>query len=673
MRMFLIPGHRLSDAVGAARHIAGNIPTRARYRIRTHQKPTNWLSPVRTAFLALGAVAAVVIPNLATSGTASAGLSLPNLSHLLLSRASSSASTALMPKVQSILNPKGTTAPIPTAPSLPTTDAGLMAPISVTAAQSGVSPEVAVTWLYAPTGATATGAVVQLDKVSGAVATLVAQVRCGSCTTATFRNLTFGTAYEARVFPTDANGEGLPATSPTVTPNTICITGACVSLNATEPIGPANHSAAGLLNSLYPVGNDLADAKALETSIYRSSPIEAAKNTYDWSSYGVATSAGAQTIVGLDALWRMDHDNVAPTPWSNWSAYSQWITSTVTNLLATGKEIDYWDIYNEPGGANTYYSATAYASQTPALLLQQFLVAYRAIKAADPAAQVIGPELEYWADYPGQYGASAHTFDMSTFLQFAAANGIQLAAITWHEILNTFGPNPEENTLLPSIIEDHVAQARAIIASLPALGHPKIFITEFGMPEVQKIPGWDVAYLAALTNAGVDEASRSCWGEDCHEPDLDGLLYHNGKNPLPDYFDRVVYASMSGDMLSTASTSDTVSVLGSYNSNTDTVTALVGRGVGCTQNLILCPSDWVDSARGSPIVVSISMTVPWSSGEAHVVLSHISGALPFWPAKSPALTGAVAKIMPAGAGKGVLSFSIPSFADGDAYGITVTH
>jgi hypothetical protein len=349
------------------------------------------------------------------------------------------------------------------------------------------------------------------------------------------------------------------------------------------------------------------------------------------------------------------------------------MSSTVTSLLASGKQINYWDVYNEPGGANTYYSAAAYATETPALLLEQFLVAYRAIKAADPAAQVIGPDLEYWADYPGQWGAQARTFDMATFLKFAANNGIKLAAITWHEIVDNTGPNPEENTLLPATIEDHVAQARALIASLPTLGNPKIFITEFGMPEVQKIPGWDVAYLAALTNAGVAEASRSCWNGDCTLPDLDGLLYSNGVNPLPAFYDRLVYASMSGYMLPTTSTSDTVSALGSFNSVTGTLTGLLGRSVGCTQNLVSCPSGWAESSRGSPIAVKVTVTVPWSSGIAHVLMTDISGAYPQLPARAPVVRGAVATISPAGVGKGTITFTLTNFADGDAYGLTITH
>ena len=81
--------------------------------------------------------------------------------------------------------------------------------------------------------------------------------------------------------------------------------------------------------------------------------------------------------------------------------------------------------------------------------------------AVDPSASVIGPSLAEWGDYPGQWNASSHQFDMVTFLDFAVANNIKLAAISWHEIADNLGPNPTENAVLPVNLADHVAEARA--------------------------------------------------------------------------------------------------------------------------------------------------------------------------------------------------------------------
>jgi hypothetical protein len=362
-----------------------------------------------------------------------------------------------------------------------------------------------------------------------------------------------------------------------------------------------------------------------------------------------------------------------PTPWSDWSSYESWVKTTVSELVASGKQINYWEVYNEPGGNDGYYDTAGYDSETPALLLQQFLVTYQGIKAVDPSAAIIGPSLAYWSDYPGQYSGDDHSFDMVTFLNFAVANDLKLAAISWHEELDNYGPNPEENSLYPATLEDHVAQARALLAARPSLGSPLIFINEYGMPEVQKVPGWDVAYLAALTDAGVNSADRSCWDGDCSAPDLDGLLATNGTSPLPGYFVRQVYAAMAGNMVATTSSSDTVTALASYNSNTGTLTGLVGRGVGCSQNVGDCPSSWTYYSTASAESVMVTITVPWSSGTASVTEADISGALPQLPGSAPAPSSSTDLITPNGSGGGTVSVLIPSFADGDAYGLTVTH
>lgn len=560
-------------------------------------------------------------------------------------------------------------APLPTS-STSTASSGPVptAVTSVTAAQAGTLPDLTVTWVPS---ATATGAAVQLSDVVGGKASYLTQITCGSCTTTTFRALTFGTTYEAAVFPTNANGIGPSVMSPSVTLTTSCTQGACVTLDATSSIGAANHADAGIEDSLGAVGNVAADAAATDLSMWRSfMPI--VPTCCDWYDWDVATGAGAQTTVIMSDLWANANEGEhPPTPWSEWSVYQSWVESTVSELVASGKQINYWEVYNEPGGNDGYYTTAGYNSETPALLLQQFLVTYQAIKAADPSAAVIGPSLAWWSDYPTQFAGDDHSFDMVTFLNYAVANNLQLAGISWHEELNNTGPVPEENSLYPALIEDHVAQARALIAARPSLGNPLIFINEYGMPEVQKIPGWDVEYLSALTQAGVYSAGRGCWDSDCDDPDLDGLLATNGTSPLPDYYDRLVYAAMSGNMLATTSTADSVSALGSYNAATGTITALVGRGVGCSQDTA-CETTFANYKRAAPTSVLVTLTVPWTSGEAHVAESDISGAFPTFPAMAPNPTSLSETIVPTGNGMGTITISIPSFADGDAYGFTVT-
>ncbi|MGH9059313.1 MAG: hypothetical protein ACRDZY_07340, partial [Acidimicrobiales bacterium] len=350
---------------------------------------------------------------------------------------------------------------------------------------------------------------------------------------------------------------------------------------------------------------------------------------------------------------------------SDWTAYQQWVTATVQQVRASGRRVDNWEVYNEPGSDPSYYTPAGWATVTPALLLQQFLVTYQAIKAADPQANVIGPSLEHWTDYPGQYGSGDRSFDMTTFLDFAAANDLRLAAISWHEIDDNLGPNPADSTLSPQNIVDHVATARQLITARPALGNPKIVINEYGMPEVQLIPGWDVGYLAALTQANVDSAGRSCWGTPCNAPSLDAILGNDGVSTLPLYWVRAAYAAMTGTMVTTSTSDDHVTALGSYD-GTGTVRALVGRAVGCNQQSS-CIATWPWSQLAPPATVQVTVRVPWTSGTAQVSMAGINGQAPQMPLGAPAQSVVTLPVT-----NGAVNVTIPGFADGDAYSLTVT-
>jgi len=543
------------------------------------------------------------------------------------------------------------------------------APASVTLAQVGVAPDLRVSWKPSTAGVAATGALVQLHAAnSSGKAIAKGQIICGNaCTSAVFRSLSFGTRYTAEVWASDAAGKGTPKVSPPASPTTSCTVGACVTFDSAQPIGPANHAASGVLKSVYPGGRDQADMTTLKTTMFRGNPPYVG-GTLNWSSWKVAVASGAQTTMMLSSLWKGYNSGPPPTPWSDWSRYTKWVTTTVTSIVASKEKVDYWDVYNEPGGAD-YYSAAGYATVTPALLLQQFLVTYRAIRKADPSAAIIGPSLQHWSDYPSEYtrpGIANHEFDMVTFLNFAAKNDLKLAAISWHEIDDGPGPHPSENTLLPANIEDHVAEARTLLAARPSLGKPLIFVNEYALPELQSIPGWDVAYLAALTDARVNSAVRSCWFGDCGGPTLDGLLGPGGRTTLPSYWDRTIYASMSGDMIATTSTNDNVTAVGSYNASTHTVTGLIGRGVSCNQ-VPTCTKGFPGSTLAAPTTVKVTITVPWKTGSVDVSLTRVPGSRivaigrPTARQSHQSVTAA-----------GTVTISMQKFADGDAYGFTIT-
>jgi hypothetical protein len=607
----------------------------------------------------LGLVLVGGVAGIGVSAVASASLTLPSIG-------------SITSKVTSLVTTTTTTVPKPASPLPPT---------SVSAVQDGVSQDMTINWTPSTVGTPATGAIVQLYAVSNpqlANAKYIEDITCqANCTTTTFRELTFGQFYAVLVWALNGTSTSatLPAASNAVDMSTTCTVGACVTFDATTPLGPANHAASGILGSAFPNTNDQADMTALDTTMYRGSPDYITPTTLNWNSWNTGVASGAQTTLVLSGMWGSYNGGIAagnvPTPWSNWSAYTSWVTSAVKLVLASGEPVTYWEVYNEPGGDNAGYTSAGQASVTVPLLLQQFLVTYQAVKAVDPSAAIVGPATDYWSDYPTQYPSP--NLDMVTFLNYAVANNIQLAGIAWHEEVDNYGPNPSTNTLLPAILEDHVTEARKLLAARPSLGNPAILIDEYGMPEVQLIPGWDVSYLAALTQAGVTSATRSCWSGTCSTPSLDGLLASDGATPWNSYWDRTIYAAMSGSMITTTSTADTVTALGSYNTATQTVTGLLGRGVGCSQDS-WCASTWPSATQAAPTSVTVTITVPWSTGSAAVTLTDVPGST-LGPTASPTPVDSTATvtptITPAGNVVGTVTITIPSFADGDAYGFTV--
>jgi hypothetical protein len=87
---------------------------------------------------------------------------------------------------------------------------------------------------------------------------------------------------------------------------------------------------------------------------------------------------------------------------------------------------------------------------------------------------------------------------------------------------------------------------------------------------------------------------------------------------------RQAYAQMSGNMVSVNSDQDSVTGLASFNSSTGQLSGLVGRAIGCTQDP-WCASSWPNSTDAAPTSVTITLTVPWTSGQARVSLSDIPG------------------------------------------------
>lgn len=434
-----------------------------------------------------------------------------------------------------------------------------------------------------------------------------------------------------------------------------------MTVDATLPSSAFVPSASGLSDGVQAGdGGDYAAMQALGVSIYRGAPTLGLLDTFNWSDWDAAAQYAKATSLVLSNIYQEQYLPYPPTPWSNWGNYQNWLTQTVRNVLASGRQPTYWEIYNEPGWPG-YYSAADYASMTPADLLQQFLVSYRIIRSIDPSAQIVGPSTGLWSLTPLPRNASYHGFDLGTFLHFAAANHLQLAAIGWHE-----------NGASPTRLATEAAATQALIRSLPSLGNPPMILQEYASQPTQPIPGWDVAYLAAIARSGFEFAGRSCWSSDCGDGALDGLLTSYGLAKTAEYWERLFYAHMAGQTVPVSSSDPNLTGLGTVDRTERRISVLLGRDESCAQQS-WCDAEFPAGSRPAAAVPAVvRVHVPWTSPATSIQLGTIGfqvGPEPTAPVPVPVADAVVTPAL--GSGEWV-SFPIPAWADGAAYTLTIS-
>ena len=298
-------------------------------------------------------------------------------------------------------------------------------------------------------------------------------------------------------------------------------------------------------------------------------------------------------------------------------------------------------------------------------ILQLFLNGYQAIKAGDPAAKIIAPSISGYLVAPSR--ARPELLDLGTFLDFAAGQHLRLDAIAWHETRSSYVPTAEHR---PEAIAAHVAQVRNMIAARPALGSPQIFVNEYMHESNVDLPGWRVGYIAALEAANVDEADMTCLlptpdGGGCNAGSLDGLLADDGSTPRAPYWVQLAYATMTGTRAATWSSVPHLSAFATRASAVGPVQVLLGRHQSCTPAVNpLCPDP--ESATPGPVNLTLVVKVPGGNRTAVAIVQRIpnqSGGV-LLPPTPRTLTVAVRG--------GQALIPIPSFADGEAYSVTVT-
>lgn len=563
-------------------------------------------------------------------------------------------------------------------------------PLSVTATPSASSTLVTVRWAFAPAGPRPDRALV--TAYSGG--TEVGQVTCTSpvCTAVWVPGLTAGNLYTFTVQAGVASGYSAPSASAPVTVNSGCsVADICVGVDATTPGAPAQHRAAGLLD-----GSDFSIPPALvaplDIQYWRTAvgpPVCASAGCTGYGAYdGVKRlDPNAVTTALLSTNWYAETNtpyrecpNLAAcvaggyqapyggeaTPWSNWSAYDSFITSVVQNVQASGRQVNYWDLLNEPPSSdpstNFYLDADDSKAMTVSDEEQWLLHTYRDVKAADPDAQVVCPSLENYEDYPGEDSDNLQLLDLSTFVAFAAAHDLDCNAFSWHEI--SPAPQLTDFNMQPQDIQAHVSRFRALLDAYPMFAHAQIFINEYGafMPPnsnqgqtYESMPGWTVGNIAALEAAGVNEANRSCDADGGCQDLLDGLLVKNGSALAPSsvYWPYWFYAQMNGNVVPVTSSAEQVNGFSVLNASSSTLRILLGR------------HEQEFAGSSAPETLLLTVKVPWSTPSVEVKeqpFLNIGG-----PVVEPPITPSVEPVK-----NGEVTILVPAIGPYDAYGFTLT-
>ena len=437
----------------------------------------------------------------------------------------------------------------------------------------------------------------------------------------------------------------------------------CLTVDEAPTPAPNELKAAGFLNSTSAWGQSLDPAltSALRPSAWR---VADAGQLATVSQY-----TNSRTLM-LSELWfaatSPSSGGYAAMPWDDWNNYRSWVSATVTSAKADGWAPEYWDLANEPdlmsNPANGYFAPSISSKATPDNLLQMMLVAYQAIKAADPTAKIVGPSM---AEYQDSVQAPPDRPNVRTFLQFAAANNMVLDAITWHE--DNEQSSSYDATVLPVIVTEHVERLGRQLAKYPSLGRPPAIINEYAHDSTNMLPGWNAGFMGEIDRAPLGQANRTCWATQCTTPSLDGLLTQTGSTytgTTASYWTYRAYADMAGatNMDVKSSTAWRFSGTAVRDDASRTVRVLAGAHAGCAPSVNPSCTNSYD-----PGAMTASVDIPYSYGPTATVAVY---KLPagVGPISGPTLlSSATATVV-----GGRLVVPLSGISDGDAISIVIS-
>ncbi len=401
---------------------------------------------------------------------------------------------------------------------------------------------------------------------------------CGTCRSIVVDHLAPGSNYFVRVVAVDeasafgpfaiAVGTTPPAAGCELTPSG----SVCATVDTRAAAGDATGAGVGSLHGIDALTAD-ARVAAIDPSAWRLAAL-------DYERFHEARTHGGAITLILSDPWMNATQKQAP--WANWDFYEWWIGAVVDGHILRGAVPEYWEVQNEPSPSDYVGGDPA----TPELVFEQHRRAAAVIRTRLPDAAVIGPSSGYV-----RFGSGFD--DAQGFLERAAATGMDLSGLSWHEIGASCLGWCDGG---PRAVLQHADDARAAIAAA-GLRDVELHVNEWGAPWNFRQPGAAVGYLSSLAYAGIDIANPACWDtaetgtslSTCFARPgmLDGLLLADGATPTDAFHAHETYADMTGPEFSLVESTiaDAEASVLSTVDPAGVIRVLIGRHTGCQTDL----------------------------------------------------------------------------------------
>jgi hypothetical protein len=450
-----------------------------------------------------------------------------------------------------------------------------------------------------------------------------------------------------------------------------CLSGTCtVGVNGKTDLGPIRHSAQGFLNGYnVDAGNTIPSNVPSQINALHPTTWRVSGNTEPNGLFNVAKASGAKVTSIFETDWLNEGGSLQP--WNQLDAAKWFGQVDVANREKAGTAPDYWDIWNEPSGAAT-------VSQW----LSVYQAVYQGMKAADPNVRVVGPSIGTAATaVPGASGnSSGNDLDIATFANFAVANNLNFAAVTYHdegEPPPPDWPNGPRPNYTPAALGADVGMIRSTLASA-GLSGTQVFVNEYGPTFAILEPGWTVGSFASLEAAGVDQANLTCADPGACDYLMDGLFTSNGTPQMP-YWVMRDYSSMTGERLASSGSGTNITALATKTDSARQIQLLVGRHDECGppprpwlnagNSDITCPN--FQAPKSSAVSASINVAEPYALDRVNVIIAPLPNSARRADGSNPVPRAPAGRALTLPVTKGTVTIPLSNVGDGGAFSITI--